>query len=355
MASSSDGAERAAAAREADDDVAEQGQRDAHGHHDHLEGSDRRHHLLELREAGGEPVARLVADVHDHRVGTRPQLRQVGAQGRDPGTRRAGSRVAGRHAVGAVLVGIAADPDLGGVQAALDGPAGVGEDRLDPGLAAGLRHLLDRRPEAHLLGQPLALLGVAEGQPRLHHEHLQQLALVDRRDPVAGGQVDRHVAEQPAGRGVERGVERVLRVPGHRVVVRLEVGDPGRREPRVVHPAVRDEAQDAPPVGLPELVQDLRRRRPAAEDLASYVVGAGHRGHHQGVALEARDGGHAVAEDLADPVDDLLEDLGGVGGGVDPADELGEALEGGRGRRLVRPRRSHRGHGGLRRLLRRHG
>ena len=66
-------------------------------------------------------------------------------------------------------------------------------------------------------------------------------------------------------------------------------------------------------------------RRP--EDLRAHVLGPGHGHHHQGVALELADRGHAVAEHLVDPVGDLLEHLGGVGRGVDAPDQLGESLQ----------------------------
>jgi hypothetical protein len=114
----------------------------------------------------------------------------------------------------------------------------------------------------------------------------------------------------------------VLGVPGAGVVAGVERRDPGRLQPLGRHPPGRDEPQDAPPVGLAELVEDLLGGRATVEDLRHHVGWAGDVRHHQHVALEPRDRGDAVAEDVDHAVRDLLQDLLGVGGGVDAAHQL---------------------------------
>ena len=195
------------------------------------------------------------------------------------------------------------------------------------GAGTGAATVVSIRSRRSAVGEPLALAGVGERDTRLHGEHLQQLAVGLVGHPAVGRQVDGHVAEQLAAGGVERGVERVLGVPGVRVVAGLDLGDPGRPQPLLRHPTGRDEAQDAPPVGLAELVEDLLGRGATVQDLRDDLGRTGDVGHHQRVALEPRDRRDAVAEDVDDAVRDLLEDHLGVGGGVDASHQLGQSTQ----------------------------
>ena len=117
-------------------------------------------------------------------------------------------------------------------------------------------------------------------------------------------------------------------MPGVRDELGLEVGHPRGRLERVRrHATGRDEAEDAPLVGLTELVEDLLGGRTAVQDLRDDLGRPHDVGHDQRVALEPRDRGHAVAEDVDDTVRDLLEDHLGVGGGVDASHQLRQTTQ----------------------------
>ena len=220
-----------------------------------------------------------------------------------------------------------ADPRLDVAERLRDRRDGGAQGLREAVLGGGAGHGGEHPVEVDPIGEALALPGVGQGDARLDGEHLQQLAVGLVGHLAVRRQVDGHVAEELAGGGVERRVERVLRVPGGGVGTDLDLGDPGRLQPLLRHPAGGHEAEDAPPVRLPELVEDLLGRGPPVEDLGDDLGRTGDVGHHEHVAFEASDGGDAVAEDVHDAMGDLLEDHLGVGGGVDPTHELGESAE----------------------------
>ena len=218
----------------------------------------------------------------------------------------------------------AADPHVLGAQALGDGLGRLAQGHVELGELSGLADGAHHLAHPDLVAEALALLGVVHRQARLHHEHLEQLALLAVRDPVAGRQVDRHVAEQLARGGVQRRVERVERVPGVGTGAGLEVGHPRGLLERVGHPVVRHEAEHAPLVGLGELVEDRGHRRTTPDDLLADLLRAGHRRHHEGLALEARDRRDPVAQHLDDTARDLVEHLGQVRRRVDAKHQLVE-------------------------------
>ncbi len=271
--------------------------------------------------------------------------RPRGGPGRPAPGRRSSGRRSGRvrraHRVVLVVldvVGEAAHRDLGDRQCPGERDHRLLQCALDVDVTGEQRQLLERLPQPDLPAQGVAPLGVLEGQAGLDGEHLEQLALLLVRDLVVGRQVDRHVAEQLAGRRVERRVEGVEGVPGVRVVGGLEVGDPQALDLLRRQPVVRDEPQDAPVVRDRELAaQHVLGWRPPADQLGEVDRVARHRGHHERVSLQPGDRRDAVPQALDDALRDLLEDLIEVGRGADAADHLVEATHHVRAERVERP------------------
>ena len=202
------------------------------------------------------------------------------------------------------------DPHAVGLEALGERLLALGEDEVEPQLGAGVADdLPGRLGEPDLLGERLPLEGGDHRAARLLGVRLQHPLLLGPGALAVDGQVDGEGAAQDAVLVAQRRDQQVEGVPGVGVVDGHDVGHPS---PGLagggVEALVGDEPEQAPRVGLLDLLHELVDGRTPPLQLDPGLVAAGDR-HDLELAVLAGDAdrGNAEARQVSHAVRDELE------------------------------------------------
>ena len=140
-------------------------------------------------------------------------------------------------------------------------------------------HLAGGREHPHLLGEGLALDGDDQGPGGLGGVPVEDPAVRLVGTAAVGRAVDGQRAAQHAVGVVERGDQQVHRLPGVRVLDRLDVGHPAPALDLRVEALLRHELEVAPVLGDLELLHQPGDRREGAQQRVARLVAARDRHH----------------------------------------------------------------------------
>ena len=204
----------------------------------------------------------------------------------------------------------------------------LAQRQVELGELAGGAHRAEHLAHPDLVAEPLALLGVVHRQTGLHDEHLEQLALLAVRDPVARA-AGRPTCCRAAGRWRSTAARRARRA-GARSPAPLPGSKSGTQADSSSASGIRSCGTKRSTPHSSAWANSLKIeatgvRRPMICSRTS--SGPATVGHHEGLALEARDRRDAVAEHLDHAAGDLVEHLGQVRRRVDAQHQLVESAD----------------------------